>query len=101
MRHSVVCVVGPSGWPCGTSLQDTASLSMIAVCGSTGPDTEPEPHKQRSWKPSVATRLQPATPNPEELTIRTTKGPQVHRIMQQSSGTRLQTAILSEPCQCD
>jgi len=31
------------GWPCGTSLQDTASLSMIAVCGSTGPDTEPEP----------------------------------------------------------
>jgi len=31
------------GWPCGTSLQDTAPPSMIAVCGSTGPDTEPEP----------------------------------------------------------
>jgi len=31
-----------------------APLSMIAVCGSTGPDTEPEPPQTAIMKPSVA-----------------------------------------------
>src|SRR5262250_3326353 len=44
MCHSVVCVVSPSGVDHAARRYKTPPrLSMIAVCGSTGPDTEPEP----------------------------------------------------------
>src|SRR5262250_2084583 len=80
--YYVVCVASPSGWPSGTSLKDTAPLSMIAVCGSTGPDTEPEPPQTAIMETVVKLPAFNPTPNPEGLTTRTTKGPQAHRIMQ-------------------
>src|SRR5262249_48185631 len=73
VTHSVVCVVSPSGWPCGTSLQATVPLSMIAVCGSTGPDTEPEP-PQTAIMETVGGYLPSTRPlTPEGFTTRTAR----------------------------
>jgi len=90
----VVCVVSSSGWPYGTSLQDTAPLSMIAVCGSIGPDTEPEP-PQTAIMETVCGYSPSTWPlPPKDLQHGQLRGSKRHRIMQQSSGTTTNLALL-------
>jgi len=47
---------------------------MIAVCGSTGPDTEPKPPQTTIMETAGGLPAFNPTSNPERLTTRTTQG---------------------------
>ena len=66
--HSVVCVVSPSGvGHAARRCKTPAPLSMIAVCGSTGPDTEPEPPQTAIMETAGGHLPSTRPPTPKDL----------------------------------